>query len=337
MKKKIKIKYLYESPFYEWYSSFFNKILSKHYELEISEQPDYIISDAHREKHLNYNCIRIAFAAENVRPDFNSFDYAIGFDHLFFEDRYIRYPLYLLYEGSLNKALKKHLSIDTTILDKKKGFCNFVVSNAKDDDIRVKFFHLLSQYKKVDSGGKYRNNVGGPITNKFLFQENYKFSICFENSSTPGYLTEKLIQAAAAKTIPIYWGDPKATYPLRNGGGGINSRAIINVHEFENFEKIVEHIKLIDQDDELFIKILKEPLFSDDNHEMIFNNELEQFLITIINQENKKAFRRGFGQARLAIEERFIKVNKYKKTKFLIKELLSRFLKKLNWKIKINR
>lgn len=332
--KKIKIKYLYDSPFYEWYSSFFNQILSKHYEIEISEEPDYIISDAHKDKHLDYNCIRIAFAGENVRPDFNLFDYAIGFDHLNFEDRYIRYPLYLLYEGSLNKALKKHLYIDTMILDKKKGFCNFVVSNAKDDDIRVKFFHLLSQYKTVDSGGKYRNNVGGPISDKLLFQENYKFSICFENSSTSGYLTEKLIQAVAAKTIPIYWGDPKLTLPLKNGGGGINSRAIINVHDYEDFQKIVDYIKLIDQDDKLFIETLKEPLFLDDNHDMIFNNNLEKFLTTIFNHEKKVAYRRGFGQHRLGMEERFKVIKNFKESKYLLNELFNRFLKKLTIKIK---
>lgn len=37
--------------------------------------------------------------------------------------------------------------------------------------------------------------------------KNYKFNICFENGSSPGYITEKLFQAYAGGCIPIYWGD----------------------------------------------------------------------------------------------------------------------------------
>ena len=38
-----------------------------------------------------------------------------------------------------------------------------------------------------------------------LFKK-YKFNICFENSSTPGYVTEKIIQSMYVNSIPIYWG-----------------------------------------------------------------------------------------------------------------------------------
>ena len=35
---------------------------------------------------------------------------------------------------------------------------------------------------------------------------NYNFTIAFENSDYPGYITEKIIHAFIAGTIPLYWG-----------------------------------------------------------------------------------------------------------------------------------
>jgi hypothetical protein len=38
--------------------------------------------------------------------------------------------------------------------------------------------------------------------------KNYKFAICFENMSYPGYVTEKIIDCFRAGVIPIYLGAP---------------------------------------------------------------------------------------------------------------------------------
>ncbi|WP_295698522.1 hypothetical protein [uncultured Helicobacter sp.] len=42
----------------------------------------------------------------------------------------------------------------------------------------------------------------------------------FVLKTTPGYLTEKLTQAAAAQTIPIYWGDTHLQGNIESSGGG---------------------------------------------------------------------------------------------------------------------
>ena len=72
----------------------------------------------------------------------------------------------------------------------------------------------------------------------------------------------------------------------------------------------------------------------DDHHDMIFNNNLEKFLTTIFNHEKKVAYRRGFGQHRLGMEERFKVIKNFKESKYLLNELFNRFLKKLTIKIK---
>ena len=66
----------------------------------------------------------------------------------------------------------------------------------------------MSSKEKVDSGGKFLNNVGGPVTDKLSFIKDYKFVISFENSSYPGYTTEKILEPMLVNSIPVYWGNP---------------------------------------------------------------------------------------------------------------------------------
>lgn len=326
--KTLKVKFLFPGKQSDWYYNYFSQFLKGHYQFELSDLPDYIFHAVHDNRQLDYDGIRIAFVAENVRPDFNISDYAIGFDHLSFEDRYLRFPLYLLYKGPVRKAAIKHLDFDKNLIKDKTQFCNLLVSNGRAEDTRIKFFELLSQYKRVDSGGSFRNNIGTIVKDKLSFQSRYKFSICFENSCTSGYLTEKLIEACAAKTIPIYWGDNKACGLLTQGRGGINPRAIVNIHDYDRMEDVVEVVKKIDQDDDLFISMLSEPFFLDDGHAQLFADRLENFLANIFDQPNELAYRRGFGQVRVGLENKYKRLTQLKSTSNILMELFRRLGRK---------
>lgn len=48
------------------------------------------------------------YTGENQVPDFNICDYAIGFHYIYFQDRYIRFPLYHFYQQDYELAMKKH-------------------------------------------------------------------------------------------------------------------------------------------------------------------------------------------------------------------------------------
>nr|WP_257842607.1 glycosyltransferase family 10 [Helicobacter sp. 13S00477-4] len=108
-------------------------------------------------------------------------------------------------------------------------------SHSDSSKLREEFFEALSLYKKVDSAGSYRNNIGRTLpiingdfsTSKYEFMKDYKFSIAFENSSANGYSTEKIIQAFGAQTIPIYWGDQKVAM-----GGGAKSKSFYKYFGF---------------------------------------------------------------------------------------------------------
>ena len=129
------------------------KILSTYYDIVLSDDPDYIIDGALGHEHLRpqYDkCIKIINIGENCVPDFNLFDYAIGFDNLTFGDRYLRMPLFAFYSEFAKLANRVYPS-DNELLN--RGFCSFVISNSNGDPLRTKFFHELSKYKPIASGG----------------------------------------------------------------------------------------------------------------------------------------------------------------------------------------
>ena len=70
--------------------------LSKYYDVEICDDPDYIFYSVFGLDHLKYDCIRIFYTGECYTPDFNECDYAMGYDRLSFGDRYLRLALYRL-------------------------------------------------------------------------------------------------------------------------------------------------------------------------------------------------------------------------------------------------
>lgn len=166
---------------------------------------------------------------------------------------------------------------------KNKKFCAWVVSNGSGY-VRNKFFDKLSEYKKVDSGGSYKNNVGGPVSDKLDFLKNYKFSICFENSKTDGYISEKLSDAFEAGTIPIYYGDDTVREL-------INNRSYIHVIDENDFEKKIELIKKIDQNDTLYEEMIREKIIIDDSRYPREVQKYKDFIYHIIEQDKQKAKR----------------------------------------------
>ncbi|OON94947.1 MAG: hypothetical protein ATN32_07675 [Candidatus Epulonipiscium fishelsonii] len=264
------------------------KILQKHYNVEFSACPDYIFYSRVNECIGFNNGIRIYFESEHINPDFNLCDYTIGYEDIELNDRYIRSPYYArFYQTDYEKAKNKH-KVDKNILNTKTKFCNFIYSNGWGaNPWRKEMFDLINIYKKVDSGGRYLNNIGEPVKDKYEFQLSYKFSIACENISMPGYVTEKIVQAFAAKTIPIYWGDP---HIIRE----FNPKAFINCNEYTSFDEVMEKIIEIDNNDDLFLEMLQQPIHTD---EQIKNNRytenLEKFLVNIMEQPIKKAYRRS--------------------------------------------
>lgn len=289
---------LWFTDFYEGFEptdNYFFSLLSRNYSIDLNQQdPDYIIYSCHGNEFLNYNCIRIYYTGENLVPDFNLCDYAIGFHFIELDGRYLRYPNFALLEDQI-KQLESVESPRKGIFSTKKHFCNFIYANSKADPKRDQFFNLLNDYKKVAAPGSHLNNMKIDVGernssdwmfSKIDFQSSCKFTIAFENSSSSGYTTEKIMHAFIANTIPIYWGNPEIHKDF-------NAKAFINCHDYKNFDEVVQRVKEIDQNEELYSSILAEPAFQKNKIPEQFSEEiLLRFITSILEKDPEKARKR---------------------------------------------
>lgn len=221
-----------------------------------TDHPDFIWCDPTTLKDaINYDCVRVWITGENIRPDFNLVDYAIGFDKLQFGDRYLQYPLYAYVSPPvLRDTLHKHEG-NNPVSALERSFCGWVVSNGNwAEKTRDQIFYKLSEYKTVASGGRYLNNMpdGKTVPDVVEFYAKHKFALALENSRMPGYTTEKIINAFAAQTVPIYWGDPLVAEVF-------NPKAFINANEYESLDALLEEVKRIDRDDDAYLAMLRQP------------------------------------------------------------------------------
>jgi alpha(1,3/1,4) fucosyltransferase len=292
MRKTIRINFSDFDPGYEKTNNFFYHLLKKEYDVVIDElSPEYHFYSCFGHEYLKYDCIRIFYSGENDIPNFNLCDYALSFHHITFNDRHKRFPNFITYNQHNELLNRQRPGIKPEELHSRK-FCNFIVSSTWSDPIRDAFYQRLSEYKKIDSPGKVFNNMTLPASgkgwhfDKIDFMNQYKFSITFENSSMPGYTTEKLVHAFVSNTIPVYWGNPLI-------GQDFNTRAFINCHEYDNMEAVIDKIKELDANDDAYIEMLNQPLFSTKELPDYYNEEyLLSFFRHIFLQPYQEATRR---------------------------------------------
>ena len=215
------------------------------------------------------NVPKIHFTGE---PDTKIVPFAqlsLGFDHNTSE-KYLRFPLWLLYINWFNTDPAKTGNPTLIPLERcvtayreelpKKKFCIFIVSNGGKKE-RNDAFEWLSSYKKVDSAGQYKNNMGDVLPKgsggfeiaKFKLLKDYKFALTYENTLQEGYTTEKFLHAKAAGCIPIYWGDPLVQEDF-DINGCIDARGITTRDE------LIRVVRNVDMNDHIYRKKYMTPL-----------------------------------------------------------------------------
>lgn len=260
--------------------NYFTRILSLKYKVEISENPDfYFFTHPYNGRHnyLRYKCHRIFLGWENARANWDICDYVLDSDFYENNPRHKRWPIWASWHPQKLTAPK-----DVSKFANKKKFCCMVVSNAKAKD-RIDFFNKLSKYKQVDSGGRYLNNVGAPVADKMKFISDYKFVISFENSSSPGYTTEKLIEPMLVNSIPIYWGNAAV-------GKDFNTASFINISNIENYQEAIEKIIELDKDEEKYMAMAAQPWLNNNQLHQEFTQEslAAYFDFVIADSKTKK-------------------------------------------------
>ena len=308
------------------------KALRQHHEVVLCDmaEADYVFYSVFGDEHwfAPDRAVKIFYTGENCVPDFNACDYAFGFNHITMGDRYMRLPNNYCTPRFLATTLQmehKHELPDGFDIERDKpDFCSFVVSNGDAAPIRQQFFELLSQYKKVDSGGRFMNNVGGPVADKTAFDARHRFAITFENSATPGYTTEKIIDAFAARCIPIYWGDPEVTQVF-------NPKAFVNVRNFASLDDVVRRIAELDSNPDACITMLREPALV--SYSFSYSNVYQNVVSTvdrIVDTPIVESYRRNrdfWGKKYIGREQKLI-LQSRKDWKMLLKETIKHKLHK---------
>ena len=256
--------------------------LRKKYRLSTSAPPDVVLC-AYIIKSRSY-CLRTALECrrhfgfrpylglvcmENLRLNPSWSDFSITWQPTAGDNFYL--PLFTItsleqYEqwrtGKFSPLLEHHRARPKT------KFCLFLYS--RYIPVRVYFCRQLARYKPVDCPGNSLNNCRvpgyGPLGSTsnlfgyhtFTLRSQYKFTIAFENESADGYLSEKIRMALTAGSIPIYWGNPRVAE-------FINPACFINCHDYPNFAAVIEHVKEVDQNPELYERYRRAPLLLPDS------------------------------------------------------------------------
>lgn len=303
--KKVRIDFCDFSHNFSKSNNFWFQLLRERFDVELCDQPDFLIYSCYGHEHRLHSGVRIFYSGESNLPDFRECDYSIAAVKL--EDsRHLQIPHYVAHYDP--EMILKRNDDPGKIMAAKKKFCGFLVSgyHPHKNHNRVAFFQKLSKYKRVDSGGRKFNNIGGPVPGgsygKIDFLREYKFNIAFENRLLAGYTTEKIFEPMVARCLPIYWGNPLITEEF-------NPKSFLNYFEFPGEEALIEKIIELDKDDAKYLEYMRQPYFYDDKPNLFFSREriLDFFekafstKITPVAQVGRKSFSFGrlFGRWKL--------------------------------------
>ena len=243
---------------------------------------------------LSRNDIKIFIARENVhRSNWSEYDdvclgekcldLIIGFDYNIKDERYIRFPLWIMWLFPPNidysgiKAFCDRINNPNNSSYDSREFCSFITSH--NDIGREELFNEINSINKIDSAGRFLHNCDDlkSIYNddKLKFLQHYRFNLCPENSNCEGYCTEKIFEAISSGCIPIYWGSNNNPEP-----NILNQNVIcfVNVGK-RNDETVIKHIRDLNANKNIYEEFAKQP--------RLLPDAADRIMQYIIDLENK--------------------------------------------------
>ena len=227
-------------------------------------QCDLLFFGPFGQEHRRYrHCLKVFYTGENRQPNFRECDYSLTFDPRDYGGRNFRLPLWYLYmdwfgvggydnpEWLVPLASLQHpFGAEPS---SRRLFCSIVYG--KRVRSREHAIRRISAYRPVDVYGKAnpRSPIGDGERAKIEVLSRYRFSLCYENSISPGYVTEKLLHGKCAGGIPIYYGSATAR-------DDFNPDAFIMAASMSP-AALIERIIELDQSDVLYRAQQQQPLF----------------------------------------------------------------------------
>lgn len=241
---------------------------------------DFLICGDGGFKYEKFPKTRIFITAENHDPNLSLFDYCLTHNRKQ-NDRCLHFPYWLqrvLYYPELQKRLEERppLTVDEFVAQKRE-FCNFICRNHVCRT-RNRFVKHLSERKRVNCPGPFMHNtdfvLGKSNQDKYDYQEKHIFSVAYENEASPGYTTEKIVDAFVSRTIPIYWGDPTVEEIF-------NPEAFIHARRFANEKELIDYVIALSEDAESCVTMLNAPVFRNPAVLEEKRQELLQFMANV--------------------------------------------------------
>lgn len=129
----------------------------------------------------------------------------------------------------------------------------------------------------------YRGNIPGSNDNKdkLEFLKQYKFSIVFENTVFPGYLTEKIFDCFFSGVIPVYLGDPSVSEQ-------IPSDCFIDARDFKNYDELLYYLKTMPREEANKILFSAEKFINSKSFEPFTSNFFSNKVVDCLNKIKEK-------------------------------------------------
>ncbi|MFY9657130.1 MAG: glycosyltransferase family 10 [Methylocystis sp.] len=234
---------------------------------ESEDEADVVFSSVFPHRPVAYPEKTIAFIWENIRPNFKYYRYALSSDIDHYCGRNFRLPVWYGEIAWSPKYRKGPPTFDNAhgnealltipqLLTARHGpymrrpkFCALVSSHYEPH--RMMVADALASLGPVDQFGRASGRTDP--RSKYEILQPYVFSLCFENSMFPGYYTEKLVQAWAAETIPLYFSD-------RLVKNEFNTAAFLNRYDFPTLSAFVSEVKDVLASPERQETIWRQPL-----------------------------------------------------------------------------
>lgn len=191
---------------------------------------------------------KIFFACKIDNPKIQYFHYYQTYDRIL--DRYWR---------NLERNFLVIINSNKGILNIKK-FLTALISTAKTNPFdykeliseRLKAIEFFSKTKEIDLYGlgwdklppfpywilkkTIKKIYKGKADSKYQILSQYNFSICYENSVFPGYISEKIFDCFFAGNIPIYFGAPDIEEYIPKD-------CFIDMRDFKNYTELRDFLK----------------------------------------------------------------------------------------------
>lgn len=265
-----------------WFTQFFKSSL---------KNPDtriemFSLFGSPRNVHYPSNGIKIFFTGENVKPfsyssqyadiysvkkeyrrmrEYGNYcvdnvDLALGFS-IEKAKNYMRFPLWILYiiDPVLDYERIRFKLDEINSLHNNFHTAKSAALFARHDKFgtRSEIYYALKNIIQIDCPSLFQHNTPVEyVDNKIAYLRNYKFNVCPENVDSPGYITEKLLEAFCAGTIPIYLGSTGWLEP-----DIINPEAVLVWNLNGDNTEVIQKILRLDQDEAFYQQFCKIPKF----------------------------------------------------------------------------